>query len=117
MSIYLSRNCLQPGCANVDNPGANQFQFYEKTYTTGTTQEIIYCPDRNGVSVTVSFTASTGSIEASDSSPTTLEAGNGVFTTWTAGVVGATTSAVLTGFTAFRANLATGAVMKISVAV
>ena len=106
-----------PGCANVDAPTASQFQFYEKTYTTGTTQEIIYCPDRNGVSVTVSFSASTGSIEASDSSPTAIAAGTGVFATWTAGVVGATTSAILTGFTAFRANLATGASMTISVAV
>ena len=117
MSIYLSRNTLMPGCANVDAPTASQFQFYEKTYTTGTTQEIIYCPDRLGVSVTVSFTASTGSIEATNSSPTTIAAGTAVWTTWTPGVVGATTSAVLTGFVAFRANLASGAVMNISVAV
>ena len=116
-SVYLSRNPQMPGAANVDAPTAATFQFYEKTYTTGTTQVPIYAPDRGNVSVTVSFSSSTGSIEATDSSPTAIEAATAVWNTWPLGVVGATSTALLTGFTAFRANLATGASMTISVAV
>jgi len=115
-SIYLTRVPLQPGASNVDAPTAASFQFYEKTYTTGTTQEVIFCPDRGDVSVTASFTTSTGSIEATDSPPSVIAAGTAVWATWTPGVVGATTTAILSGFTAFRANLATGASMKVSVA-
>jgi hypothetical protein len=115
-AVYLTRVPLQPGASNVDAPTASAFQFYEKTYTTGTTQEVIFCPDRGDVSVTASFSTSTGSIEATCSPPSVVTAGTAVWSTWTPGVVGATTTAILTGFVAMRANLATGSFIKISVA-
>ena len=114
--IYLTRVPLNPGVSNVDAPTASSFQFYETTYTTGTDQEVLFCPDRGDVSVMLSFSASTGSIKATCSPPSVVIAGNATWITWTPGVVGATTTAILTGFTAFRAVLATGASMKLSVA-
>jgi len=113
MSQYLTNNPLQPGAAYPDTL-ANQYQFIEKTYTSGTTQEWIYLPLSGQASVTLSFSASTGSIECTDSPPSVVEGGTPVTVTWPAGVVGVTTSTNLIGFTAFRVNIATGASVKLS---
>lgn len=114
MSLYLTNNPLQPGAAYPDNLTASQYQFIEKTYSSGTTQEWIYAPASGNVSVTLSFTSATGSIECTDSPPSVVETGTPVTVTWPAGVVGATTSTELIGFTAFRVNKATGTSVKLS---
>jgi len=114
MSLYLTNNPSQPGSSNVDAPGASQWQFIEKSYTTNAVQEWIYAPASGNVSVTLSFTSATGSIECTDAPPSVIETGTPVTVTWPAGVVGATTSAVLQGFTAFRLNKATGTSVKLS---
>ncbi len=115
--VLLTRAPLMGQESNTLAPQAPQFEFYETTYTTGTTQDWIMIPDRGGVSVTLTPTASTGSIETTDSPPDVIKAGNAVACTWGAGVVGAATTAFLLGFTAFRVNLATGSSLKISAAV
>lgn len=114
MSQYLTTTPLQPGSAFPDNPNSKSYQFYEQTYSSGTTQEWIYLPLTGNASVTLSFTAATGSVECTDSPPSVVEAGSPVIVTWPAGVVGATTSIVLNGFTAFRVNKATGTSVKLS---
>ena len=116
-TVILSRNPGQPSPSNTLNPNGTQFQFYEKTYTTTGAQDWITIPDRDGVSVTLSFSASTGSIECTDSPPDVITGGSPVAVTWAPGVVGATTTQSLIGFTAFRVNVATGASVKLSAAV
>lgn len=116
--INLSKNVLQPQTSNTVAPqvgaGAGPWQWYETTYTTTGAKDWITIPDASGVSVTLSFSSSTASIEATDSPPDTLAAGSPVTVTWPAGVVGTTTSAQLVGFTAFRVNVATGTSVKLS---
>lgn len=114
MSQYLSNNPQMPGAAYPDQPLSTGYAFYEKTYTSGTTQEWVYLPVSGLASVTVSVSASTASIECTDSPPSVVEAGTAVTVTWPAGIVSTTTSAVLQGFTAFRVNIATGASVKLS---
>jgi hypothetical protein len=115
--VLLTRNPLFGTESNTLAPQANQFEFYETTYTTGTTQEWILVPDRNGVSVTLTPSNSTASIEATDSPPDVVKTGSPAAITWPVGVISAATTAFLQGFTAFRVNLATGASVKLSAAV
>jgi hypothetical protein len=115
MSLYLTNNPLQQGASYTTNPASTRLQFIEKTYTSGTTQEWIYLPESGYASVTLSVSASTASIECTDSPPDIVEGGGTpVAVTWPAGIVGATTTVLLQGFTALRVNIATGASVKIS---
>ena len=114
MSVYLTRNPLQGAASNTAAPNGSEFRWYEKTYTSGTTQEWIFIPDFDGVSVTLTPSASTASLDLTDSPPDVVQTGSPATVTWTPGVVAAATTALLQGFTAFRVNIATGASVKIS---
>lgn len=115
MSLYLTNNSLQQGSSYTTNPAASRWQFVEKTYTSGTTQEWIYLPESGIASVTLSVSASTASVECTDSPPDIVEGGGTPVTiAWPAGIVSATTTILLQGFTAFRVNIATGTSVKVS---
>lgn len=121
MAIFLVRNsggtngelsnALIPVVPNKDNT----YQWYEATYTTAGAQEWIYVPDMAPVSVTLTPSASTAQIEATDSPPSVVKAGTAATVAWTAGPVTAATTALLQGFTAFRVNITVGTTAKISV--
>lgn len=113
MSVYLTRNAIQPGNNNVDAPGVGPFQMYEKAYTSGTTQEWIYAPDFGSFGVVLGLTsAGTGAIEKTCSPPSVIEAGNASVVAVTG--VTASTFYLLEGITAFRVNMTSGA-WKVSV--
>ncbi len=114
MAVFLTRNPLQGQESNTKAPNAPQFQFYEKTYTSGTTQEWILIPDIAGASVTLTPSASTASIDLTDSPPDVVLTGSPATVAWTPGTVGAATTAFLQGFVAFRVNIVTGSSVKIS---
>jgi hypothetical protein len=115
-TITLTRTPNQTSqVSNTVNPQARQFEWYETTYTTTGPQTWFTIPDFNGVSVTLSMSSSTASVECTDSPPDVVDSGSPVIVTWPAGVVGVTTSALLIGFTAFRVNVATGSSVKVSV--
>lgn len=114
MAIYLTRNPLQGQESNTKAPNGSEFRWYEKTYTLGTTQEWIFIPDFDGVSVTLTPSASTASIDLTDSPPDVVQTGSPATVAWTPGTVGSATTALLQGFTAFRVNIVTGASVKIS---
>lgn len=114
--INLTRYPNQPSqVSNTVNPQSSQFQWYETTYTTTGQKDWFTIPDIVGVSVTLECTASTASIEATDSPPDTLAAGTPSFVTWPDGVISGTASELLQGFTAFRVNVASGASVRLSV--
>lgn len=114
--ITLTRAPNNPSqYSNTVTPQARQFEWYETTYTSTGAKDWFTIPDFYGVSVTLSFSSSSGSIEATDSPPDVVESGSPVVVTWPAGVVSTTTSEVLQGFTAFRVNVASGASVTLSV--
>lgn len=115
MSRYLVRNPNNPGASNTARPGDSTFQFYEASYTTGTTQEWIYLPDAIfPIGVTLSISSGIASLDVTDSPPDVIEAGNASTTTWPVGSVTTSISTTLTGYTAFRVNRSSGTI-KISV--
>jgi hypothetical protein len=118
VSVYLNRNAKQPGNSNTlaPEPSSGPFSFYEKTYSSGTNQEAIYLPDMQGASVTLTISSGSGSIQGTDSPPDIIEAGTASWVSWSFGTVSATQGALVTGYTAIRAVLASGSV-KISVRV
>ena len=100
-------------------PNPNEpVQYYEQSYITTGAQEWIYLPDAGSVSITLSGSGSwVATVEATDSPPDVVLAGNAVTVAWINGTQTATTSsALLTGATAVRANVTTvGTSVKISV--
>lgn len=112
--VSLTRNALMPYGSNTAEPGQKEYRFYEVTYTATGVQDWIKIPDFDGVSVTLSPSASTASIEVTDSPPDIIDAGTAAAVTWSPGVVSVATTATLQGFSAFRVNVATGASVKIS---
>lgn len=117
-TVYMTRNPPYAGASNTLNPEATQFKFFEESYASGTTQKSIYMPDMDGASVTLSLpVAGACTLEVTDSPPDVIEAGSGVWVTATAfSAVTASTSSVVMGATAIRANRTSGTV-KISVRV
>lgn len=115
--VLLTRAPLFGTESNTLAPQSNQFEFYETTYTSGTTQDWIMVPDRNGVSVTMTPTNSTAYLEATDSPPDVVKTGAPAAVTWPPGVVSSATTAFLEGFTAFRVVISSGASVQISAAV
>ena len=118
MSVYIARNAQLPGSSNTANPSLAtnpQYQFYEKSYTAGTTQEWIYLPDGVlPIGVTLAPSAGSASIDVTDSPPDVIEAGSASVSTWGIGIVAAAVSTTLTGYTAFRVNRVSGTI-KVSV--
>jgi len=114
MSVYLTRNPQYGGTSNTLAPTTQQnpmYEFYEKSYTSGTTQEWIYLPDGIfPIGVTVAPSAGSGSLDVTDSPPDVIEAGSASVSTWPPGVVAAAISTTLTGYTAFRVNRVSGTI-------
>ena len=109
MAIYLTRNPLMSQVDNVQTPQAPQFEWYEKEYTTGTTQEWIYTPDAEAVGVQmVPTSAGTATVELTCSPKYVIENGTPQVTKWSPGDVTATTIASVAAVTAFRVNMASG---------
>lgn len=109
MSIFMTRNALEPGDNNIDNPQANQFRFYEATYTTTGAKDWIYLPDAEECGVQLGLVAAgTGTVEFTCSAKPTIEAGNAITTKWAPGDVTASAFSAVSGVTAVRANLTSG---------
>jgi hypothetical protein len=124
MSQYMTRNPGQSRKSNTQGPGSasglpEPVQFYELAYTTTGAQEWIFLPDDTfPVGVTLSGSGAwVATVEATDSPPDVVAAGNAVTYPWTLGTQTATTaSSTLQGATAVRANVTTvGTNVKISV--
>lgn len=112
MSVYMTRNPLQPAGSNTVNPSLAtnpQYQFYEKSYTSGTTQEWIYLPEGVfPIGVTLTPTGGTASLDVTDSPPDVVETGSAATTVWPVGIISAAVSTTLLGYTAFRVNRVSG---------
>lgn len=118
MALYLTHNPLMPGADYPGQPVANSYQYIEKTYSAAGAAEWIYLPDRMGASVTLSFSGgSTGKLQATDSPPSVIATGSPVVIDWTPGVVAATCSVFVEGFTAIRVFVSSGSSVTISVGV
>jgi hypothetical protein len=107
--------------SNTLNPnGPGPWQWYEKTYAATGAQEWINIPDVGAASITLSGSGAwVATVEATDSPPDVIAAGNAVVVAWANGTQTATTSAsVLTGATAVRCNITTlGTNVKLTVRV
>jgi hypothetical protein len=113
-SVYLTRNPKQPAVSNAESP-VGPYQFYEVTYTTGTTQDWIYTPDAGKVGIVLGLvSAGTGAVEYTCSPPSVVEAGSASVISL-AGVT-ATTQYTPEAITAFRVNRTSGS-WKVSVRV
>ena len=114
MAIYLTRNPLQGAASNTAAPNGSEFRWYEKTYAVAGTQEWIFIPDIDGVSVTLTPSTSTASLDLTDSPPDVINNGSPNTVKWSLGDVTAATTGFLQGFTAFRVNITVGTTAKIS---
>ena len=113
-SVYLTRNPKQPAVSN-NEAGPGPYQFYEVTYSSGTTQDWIYTPDAGKVGINlVNTSAGTGAVEYTCSPPSIIEAGTAAVIAQ-AGVT-ATTLYTPECITAFRVNRTSGS-WKLSVRV
>lgn len=119
----LTRNPVGNEASNTGTPTssveAQAWQFYEQTYTGTGAQEWIFLPDGMlPIGVVLSGSGPwVATIEATDSPPDVVLAGNAVAYAWPNGTQTATTSnSTLIGATAVRANITNaGTGVKVSV--
>jgi hypothetical protein len=122
MAQYLTRNPATRK-SNTFGPasaaGEQPVQFYELAYTSTGAQEWIFLPDDMApCGVTLSGSGAwVGTVEATDSPPDVVLAGNAVVYPWPLGALSATTGAAnIQGAVALRANVTTvGTNVKITV--
>lgn len=105
MSVQLSRNNVQ-AASNDLNVLDQPWTYYSKSYSGSGPQETIYIPDVVGCSVTL--TGGSAWVEFTDSSPSLIDAGLGVWVVWPLGTISTTGSSYIQGATAVRANFISG---------
>ena len=112
MAYKLTRTPSTRTSSTVAGNPSDPLQFIELTYNDSVTggRDWIYLPDAvSSISTCVSGTGSWSAfVEATDSPPDVVDAGNAVTFPWPLGTVSATNATTLMGATAVRINIVSG---------
>jgi hypothetical protein len=117
VTVYqLTRNPQFPGASNTTRSGDTEWKYVEVTYSAATIEVYMTPQDMQGVSISFKIGTGVGTLSVTDSPPDVVKAGNANWINSAFGTINASTTGLLTGYTAIQYVWTSGStIMSIAV--